>query len=354
MSSSPSPVDPRQFFRLEQLPDNVRLQRWCEAMRLTRWGREFHRRLLNWAWGTRRCTGEGRFIYRREGKDYPIVFNGRNHQFHAVYEEFYRHGYEPETSHLIARLLPQVSGTFIDVGANWGYYSLLAGAVSGYTGEIHAFEPSPRVHADLVSVIQQAGLAGRITPHAKGVGAEPAELVLEEADAFRTGLGRLTSTGSGVRVPVQRLDDSGIPSPAVIKIDAEGMEHAVLTGAREMISKASPFIVFESFIDLAHPEQTQLPFEFLSNLGYRFFVPTLLFERAGRLAIATYADNVSALLAETGEAKSGLAEIGRLSRFIAKSHLNVLAVHQDKVPTLWRSGIVNLDELFANEPGRPQ
>ena len=307
---------------------------------------------MAWAWSTRRSSSEGRFIYRRGGRDHMISFNGRNRQFHAVYEDMFRQGYEPETSRLITRLLPHLRGAFFDVGSNWGYYAMLAASAPEYSGAIHAFEPSPRVYGDLESMLRQAELTQRITTHAAGVGAHSGELVIEETDPFHTGLTRLVPTGSGARVPVQRLDDCGLPAPDLIKIDAEGMEHAVISGARQTISASRPYIIFESFLDLENPEATQLPFDLLREQGYRFFVPTLIFQRGERLSLAAFADNVSALLAGSSEVRSGLAEIGPLSRFLSKGHINVFAAHASRVSALWQTGIVDLDNLFAKERSR--
>src|SRR5215213_552816 len=48
--------------------------------------------------------------------------------------------YEPQDTALVRALLePEM--TFVDVGANWGYYTLLAASLVGRKGQVISFEP---------------------------------------------------------------------------------------------------------------------------------------------------------------------------------------------------------------------
>ena len=50
--------------------------------------------------------------------------------------------YEPETSALLDQLVGD-DDVFFDVGANWGWYSVLIAAWSTFHGTVHTFEPFP-------------------------------------------------------------------------------------------------------------------------------------------------------------------------------------------------------------------
>jgi hypothetical protein len=52
----------------------------------------------------------------------------------------FREDYEPELS-LLDRFIPS-GGGIVDVGANFGIYSLVASRLVGDTGHVHAFEPA--------------------------------------------------------------------------------------------------------------------------------------------------------------------------------------------------------------------
>src|SRR5688500_3774521 len=51
--------------------------------------------------------------------------------------------YEPPVTRVFQRQL-RPGGTAIDVGSNWGYFTLLAAAAVGTSGAVIALEPDPR------------------------------------------------------------------------------------------------------------------------------------------------------------------------------------------------------------------
>jgi FkbM family methyltransferase len=124
-------------------------------------------------------------------------------------------------------------GIFIDIGANIGYYSLMA-ACFGAT-RILAIEPNPHALERLVFNIAANGYDDRITvlPVALGDAAGQATLFIPEQGDI--GGGRISDhriEGRQVTVAVQPLTailaDQGIVRIDALKIDVEGMEDAVL------------------------------------------------------------------------------------------------------------------------------
>ena len=71
---------------------------------------------------------------------------------------FYRF-YEPNEVAFVRRTL-RSGQVFIDAGANIGYYTAVAAAAVGATGEVHAFEPVPWLHDRLRGFEQRANSAG--------------------------------------------------------------------------------------------------------------------------------------------------------------------------------------------------
>src|SRR5688500_9658786 len=61
-----------------------------------------------------------------------------------------------ETAALRASL--PAGGTFVDVGANWGYFTLVAAHAVGASGRVVALEPDPRVHAELAANLARNGI----------------------------------------------------------------------------------------------------------------------------------------------------------------------------------------------------
>lgn len=145
-----------------------------------------------------------------------------------------------------------VGDGMLDVGANFGLHTLLAGTIVGSTGEVHAFEPLPsnvqmlRHHVylnRLESVV-------RIIPSA--VSDSPVSEVVFFSGADELGVtASLTSSGCNtqrVMVPNTRLDDylPEIHRPVrLIKIDVEGAELKVLRGGQMLLKKFKPLLVIE-------------------------------------------------------------------------------------------------------------
>jgi FkbM family methyltransferase len=326
----------RQAFHLKKLPDNVRLSKRLEHMRLSRWGSAAHARLCRWAFGCGLVKSEGRFSYCRGETTSEIKFNGRNTQFHALYD--YSCGYEFETSLLLERLAHGDSA-FYDIGANWGYFSLLLAAVPEFTGPIYSFEPNPAVFDDLVACITQAGLTGRVIPLNYGVGRAKGEMKLELPDRFKSGLGRLRREGTGITIPVQSLDTSDLPPSRLIKIDAEGMETEVLEGSKLLLRRYKPFIVFESFLHFEEPEMTRSALRLLHAEGYRIFNPALAFGDAIEPLPASYGDSLDELLRNNSCPPTMLFPVNEVTRFLMRPQLNLFACHSSRVGELSSLGI---------------
>lgn len=127
---------------------------------------------------------------------------------------------------------------FADVGANVGLYSLLATTVGA---RAVSFEPIPATYQMLVDHVELNSLAKQITTHNVGVGQQWQSLWFT---AERDELNRVVKVADGaqapadcIRVPVEPLDTLLAGAvPALMKIDVEGFEAAVLRGAGKTLA----------------------------------------------------------------------------------------------------------------------
>lgn len=266
-------------------------------------------------------AGEGTFRLNLKNASPRVAFNARNTQFGALYQPQNQPVYEPETSALLDALVPD-SSVFFDVGANWGWYSLLIASRPGFTGTVHAFEPFPATFRDLDSVVRQAGLDKVITCHDVALADRDGESSMAFSDGVQSGLARLGEAG-GTKVPMARLDSLGLAAPDVIKIDAEDHELEVLQGATAVIDSARPFIVFENWLHRDNPALTLDPFALLAARNYRFFYPGWVGQSADCIQMAA---NISA------DGKGVLAVVPFLAaqRFQLPGQLNVVAVPEER------------------------
>lgn len=152
-----------------------------------------------------------------------------------------------------------------DLGANVGYYSLLASVLVGERGHVHSFEP----FASNVDVIQKHIKANRIkncTVHACAVSDLSGFAVFEVSATSHT-MGHLSDT-VGERVEVVSLDElvgNGLEPPTVIKCDIEGAEYKMMCGAKNVIATSKP-IVFLATHNTTVRRQCN---DFLIDLGYK-------------------------------------------------------------------------------------
>lgn len=149
-----------------------------------------------------------------------------------------------------------------DLGANVGYYTLLASRLVGPRGRVIAVEPLPRNLAYLHRHVALNRLANVD--------------IVEAAVADRPGVGRFTETASAsenrlgaegtLKVPITTLTALAerFGPPDVIKIDVEGAEHLVLGGAKELLRGARPTILLSLHNDTARAVCAQIAGE----LGY--------------------------------------------------------------------------------------
>jgi FkbM family methyltransferase len=156
--------------------------------------------------------------------------------------------WEPlETALIAARLRP--GDTFVDVGANIGYFTLLGARLVGPTGRVHAVEANPRTFALLQHNLALNGCSNA-SAHGVAVGeaAGTARIVSREDGNAGADFAVFDgSDGAGTRIDVVRLD-ALVRDPRVrlIKIDIEGAEAKALRGATALLAGPhAPDLLFE-------------------------------------------------------------------------------------------------------------
>lgn len=141
--------------------------------------------------------------------------------------------------HVLRRLL-KPGMTVVDVGANIGYYMLLADQCVGAAGKIICIEPSVENLPELRRNVEANGLAN-VTLHEVALGAEDGEVGLKSG--INSGVAELGQAEHVV--PVRRLDSLVSERVDFMKIDVEGYEGHVIAGAGGLIEKHRPTVFLE-------------------------------------------------------------------------------------------------------------
>jgi len=171
------------------------------------------------------------------------------------------------TRYLLTLLKP--GDVFMDVGANCGFYSLLAVHLVGPVGGVHAFEPTPAVFA----LLERNALSKQQIKVSQAAVAEKEGKAHLLVDPVFTVVNSLVSSpgrkGSAVEVQTLTLDAycrSASVIPTFIKIDVEGAEERVIEGARGILAQHEPIVSLEI---LAENNQAHLRAAvLLAEMGY--------------------------------------------------------------------------------------
>lgn len=152
--------------------------------------------------------------------------------------------------------------TIYDIGAQAGFYTLFFSRLVGSAGQVYAFEPCPYEARHLIDHVRINRLSN--------------VKIIQAAVYDRSGLNGFTTdrpqTENSVTspdrttlcVPALRLDDVRLPPAALIKIDVEGAEAAVLAGAAHMLHVGRPVV----FVALHGPEARRACKAALEQAGY--------------------------------------------------------------------------------------
>ncbi len=175
----------------------------------------------------------------------------------AVGKSVYLYGeFEVRETHFVRTTL-QPGQVFVDVGANAGYYTLLASRLVGNTGLVVAFEPSPRIRAQLERNVHLNGLEN-VSIRSQAIAREQGQArFFESADPRNSGIASLRP-GEGREAKPLTVETTTLDAVAaglgrridLLKIDVEGAELDVIAGGERTLSAPdAPTIVFEHFGD---------------------------------------------------------------------------------------------------------
>lgn len=207
--------------------------------------------------------------------------------------------------------------TFIDVGANVGYFTLLASQLVGQNGAIHAFEPSQRTCAILrhntrqhtnITVQQKALWSSRTSIPFYEYGDRYSALnSVRQHRLIREGRIALHRSYHVKCVSLDAYCRAHSVVPDFIKIDAERSEPQILRGSSHVISQDQPIIVLEVWDD----ESWQCREDILFLLGHGY---TAYEYQVGQLVphrLRNHYDYMNILFLPSRTANSaGTAEVG--------------------------------------------
>ena len=206
---------------------------------------------------------------------YGYVILNKNDEF--LTRAFMHYGECNELELSFLRQIINKGDMIFDIGANIGNHSMFFSQQVGSSGKVFSFEPQPQLFYMLCGNLALNNLTN-VIPFNKGVGKEDGYLWLPDIDyssEYNFGGISLQTKQGGLQVPITVLDHFiNIDRVDLIKIDVEGMEHEVLSGAKELIFKFKPYL----FVENDRIEKSEDLINLIRSFGYKlYWVVTPLF-----------------------------------------------------------------------------
>jgi FkbM family methyltransferase len=209
---------------------------------------------------------------------FKMILNIRD----SVDEKIFLTGrWEPAITHAVRSKLKNGS-IFIDVGANIGYYSLLASSIVGSEGKVYAFEASPSIYERLCENINLNDCKN-ISVINKAICASNSQVTIYKAGLHNTGhstiIDQLASNENMIRegkvegiTLSSAMSDADLSRLSAVKIDVEGEERLVIEGCTELIHRkdinAAWFIELSPDFMPGKQADVDFVYSFFTNAGF--------------------------------------------------------------------------------------
>jgi FkbM family methyltransferase len=193
---------------------------------------------------------------------------------------------EPHNTRALLSLV-KAGDVVVDIGANVGYFSVLAGWKANPDGQIWAFEPNPNVYGILSDNLFINGYKGMMKLCRKALsdrsgktnmrifpGYEATSSIREMSDEFVRHTADETGRESHlIEVETVTLDEvmADVPEIHFMKIDAEGHEPAIMRGAEAILRRSNNIKILMEFVPpIMGAAATRDHIDFLRRLGFVF------------------------------------------------------------------------------------
>jgi len=187
-------------------------------------------------------------------------------------KRMYVGAYQPIITEILKKYLKN-GDTFIDVGANIGFFTAIAAGIVGKQGQVHSFEPVLE-HFYKLKNLAENNSQYNITANQFALG-DKEKISKIYGNTFIPALLGEDDKYMTLEVSIRRLDkyiqEKGLNNIKLIKIDVEGFEFPVLKGMEEYFLECSkngscPAIVCEVFPGIGY--EVKDLFKYMRSFSY--------------------------------------------------------------------------------------
>ncbi|HMD47466.1 MAG TPA: FkbM family methyltransferase [Bryobacteraceae bacterium] len=198
------------------------------------------------------CVWGASFVKSRDGEILHGVGKGLRFNVSNSHSGFLLGSHEAEVQKVLAAIL-KPGMTYYDVGANVGFFAVIAARLIGPTGHVVCFEPLPANAQQIEYNSKLNGFSNVLTRCEALGGSDRIESFSLSAEPTWGSLATVCKAPDQphgqMQVTVRALDalcgPGGLPLPDLMKIDVEGAEEEMLLGAMATIRGSRPVLIIE-------------------------------------------------------------------------------------------------------------
>jgi len=185
-------------------------------------------------------------VYLTRINDIPMYVYSNTVSF----QDYVLQAYEPYTTEIFKQTI-KPGAVVVDIGAQFGYFSLLAARQVGVEGRVFAFEPSIS-NFKLLSDNIRLNKYENITPFQKAVGEKLSTVTLfiyRDSDSHGMYQRPQTPVKESVEVECIALDQFlKVETVDCVKMDIEGHEPYALEGMKQTIARSKNMVLFAELV----------------------------------------------------------------------------------------------------------
>ena len=197
----------------------------------------------------------------------------------VVSSDICRFGFiEPNVARSIIKFVSK-NDVVIDVGAHFGFFTILMAELVGSEGQVHSFEPIPSTFKVLKKNVDYFQ---NIQINMEAIWKNNDHLYLNDYglnssafNSYRDSRGLIMKHRNRVKVKAINLDEYIIKkniNPKFIKIDAESTEYEVLEGMKFILKNIKPVICLEiGDLGVEGARKSKDVIQYVLNYGYKVF-----------------------------------------------------------------------------------
>lgn len=198
-----------------------------------------------------------------------------------VSNSIFRYGLHEEGLTTMVRTYLKPGMTFYDIGAHYGYFTLLASWIVGSSGRVHSFEPGRETYRVLAKnahgkdnvILENVAVyseEGTLEFHDYGRSLSAFNSLFAPRISQRTQEGLQISSYHVQCVPLDKYVRECSCPPDFVKIDAESAEYHILRGMHRTLQRFAPVVTIEVG-DMAIPGASKSTdiLRHIAGLGYR-------------------------------------------------------------------------------------